>query len=406
MLHSVIQNIKQGKNMKFTKLSLIATLAISSAFAGGDIAPVEPVVEAPVAAACNSNTTINGKAQLYSITGDSFGDLDWYEGDSSALGAAVTVDVSHKITDKITANVTAVGFTNLTNQYLDGKETGAYLNVANITTTLLPDTTIIAGRQLLDTPMIKSFDWLLAPGSYEAYTVVNNSISNLTLVGSYIEAYRMNNSGVDFEDLDGDNWTIGASYSDAFDASVWYYDVDGHTTFGGEEYTQVYADAGYNFGPVAVAGQFVDTDWDLMDDSTAYGVKVSGKLGSFDLMAAYVNVDDNTAGYVDYDGLYTSMWMTVGSNSVGDQFKVEASTEFAGLSVSAAYGYFEYDQLDPDYGLPMEEGSEFDLILGYGLTDCISLDAIYTSTDYGLVDVNGAGLGDDQVMEFIATYKF
>ena len=32
--------------MKFTKLSLVATLAVSSAFAGGDIAPVEPVVVA------------------------------------------------------------------------------------------------------------------------------------------------------------------------------------------------------------------------------------------------------------------------------------------------------------------------------------------------------------------------
>jgi len=36
--------------MKFTKLSLVAALAVSSAFAGGDIAPAEPVVvEAPVA---------------------------------------------------------------------------------------------------------------------------------------------------------------------------------------------------------------------------------------------------------------------------------------------------------------------------------------------------------------------
>jgi len=34
--------------MKFTKLSLVAALAVSTAFAGGDIAPVEPAVEAPV----------------------------------------------------------------------------------------------------------------------------------------------------------------------------------------------------------------------------------------------------------------------------------------------------------------------------------------------------------------------
>jgi hypothetical protein len=53
-------------------------------------------------------------------------------------------------------------------------------------------------------------------------------------------------------------------------------------------------------------------------------------------------------------------------------------------------------KLDPNY----DEGSEFDLILGYGITDCISVDAIYTSTDYG------EGEGDDQAMELIATYKF
>ena len=374
--------------MKFTKLSLIATLAISSAFAGGDIAPVEPVVEAPVveAAACNSNTTISGKAVLYSYTWDGFGDLDWYNGDSSALGAAATLDVSHKITDNVSANFTAVGFTNLTNQFMEGQETGAFFNVANITATYF-DTTFVLGRQLLDTPMISGFDWLLAPGAFEAYTVMNKSITNLTLVASYIEAYRPNNGGVDFIDLDGDNWTVGAAYSDAFDASIWYYNNDNYG------YTQVYGDAGYNFGAVALAGQYVATDWDLIDESTAYGIKVSGALAGIDLMAAYVNVDDSPIGYVDNDAIYTSMWNTLGSWYTGGQYKVEAATEFSGLSASIAYSGYDADNM-------MDEASEFDVVLGYGLTDCISLDAIYSSTDYGTGD------GNDQAMEFIATYKF
>lgn len=382
--------------MKWTKLSLVAALAVSSAVAGGDIAPVEPVVEAPVveAAACNSNTTINSKAVLYSFTTDGYGDLDWYKGDSSALGAAVTLDVAHKITDNVTANVTAVGFTNLTNSYakpdvwgqFEGQETGAFLNIANITAAY-GDTTFVLGRQLHDTPMIQSFDWLLAPGSFEAYTVVNKSISNLTLVGSYIAAYRMNGSGTDFADLDGDNWTVGAAYSDAFDASIWYYNVDAGL------YTQVYADLGYDFGSFKVAGQYVDTEYDMMDDSTAYGVKAETTLAGFDLAAAYVKVEDNTVGFVDWDGLYTSMWMTPTSISVGDNFMVSAATEFSGISASVAYGDFEYENIGT------EGGSEFDLVLGYGVTDCISLDAAYTITDYGTGD-------DEQVMELIATYKF
>jgi len=390
--------------MKTTKLSLVAVLAMSSAFAGGDIAPVEPVVEvAPVAV--TPATTINGKAVLYSFTSDAYGDKSWYEGDSSALAAAVTLEAAHKITDNITANVTALGFGNMTNsfgnkdvwEFFEGQKTGAYLNIANIDATYA-DTNFILGRQLLATPMIQSFDWLLAPGSFEAYTVANNSISNLTLFGSYIRTYRANGSGVDFIELDGDNYTLGASYSDAFDASVWYYNVD---TFGdfvatgdyatNGRYTQVYADAGVEVSGIKLAAQFVNTDYDQTTDSTAFGVKAETAVAGFDLAAAYVNVADNTAGFLDWDGLYTSMWMTATSGSVGDNWMVSASTEFSGLSVSTAYGDFEYEGTNG--------GSEFDFILGYGVTEYISLDAIFTMTDYGVDD-------DEQVMELIATYKF
>ena len=380
--------------MKFTKLSLIATLAINSAFAGGDIAPVEPVVEAPVveAAACNSNTTINGKGVLYSFTSDAWGSGDWYKGDSSALGAAVTLDVSHKFTENIVANITGVGFTNLTNEYdparsgnFEGTETGAFLNVANITASY-GGTTAILGRQLINTPMITGFDWLLAPGAFEAYTLVNTSIENVTIVGSYIEAYRQNNTGTDFADLVGDNWTVGASYANAFDASIWYTNNDNYG------YTQVYADAGYDFGAANVAAQYVYTDWDLTSESNTFGIKVGTKLAGFDLEAAYVDTDEAAAGfaagYIGVDGLYTTMWNNFAADNAGYSWKVAAATEFFGVSTSIAYADFE------------NNGDEFDLILGYGVTDCISLDAIFTSTAYD------EDMDAENNLELIATYKF
>ena len=56
--------------MKLTKLSLVAALAVSAAFAGGDIAPVEPVVETPAAVPAASGWDFAGKGVVYYQTND------------------------------------------------------------------------------------------------------------------------------------------------------------------------------------------------------------------------------------------------------------------------------------------------------------------------------------------------
>ncbi len=382
--------------MKFTKLSLIAALAVSAAFAGGDI---EPVV-APVVAEF-PQTTIGGKATAYYSTDDSV--VDMFDKEGSALGTAITLDVAHKFNANITANVTAIGFANVLDdgiysfqtagRYFEGEKSGAFINVANITATY-GDTTAVLGRQLLNTPMLSGFDWLLAPGAFEAYTLVNSSIENVTLVGSYVRTWRPNNAGNNFITLtdigDGNNWTVSAAYdNDALSGSVWYYNVDAGA------YTQVYADAGYNFGVAKVMGQYVYTDIDAQDASNVFGVKATATFGAFNLMAAYVNVSDNTARWVGImDGLYTSSWNSTTGSSMGDNFKVEAGTEFAGITASASYAYYQYDQVIDS------EGQEIDVILGYNITNAIDINAVYTNTDWGYnTDAINA-------LEVYANYKF
>lgn len=373
--------------MKMTKLSLVAALAISSAFAGGDIAPVEPVVEAPVIEAASS-TTIAGKLTGYYITDDS-GDEMFGDGHQLAFGA--TLDVSHAFTSWLTANFSALGYVNALKLedtswgYFEQNKKGALFNIANLTATF-GDTTLIAGRQLHSTPMIQGYDWLLAPASFEAYTIVNNSIENVTLVGSYITKVRENNSGEFGNDLDGDNYTVGAAYDDkTISGSVWYYNVD-HG-----DYTQVYADLGYDFGMFKLEGQYVDTDADI--DSSAFGVMASTSVAGFDLSAAYNNLSDGATPYASWNALYTNQW----NSTVADQwmagdidaFKVAAATTV--MDIAAEVSYADYDN----------DRSETNVILGYEFTDAIDAGIVYSNTQAYYTD-------DEEVnqLEVYANYKF
>jgi predicted porin len=396
--------------MKMTKLSLVAALAVSATFAGGDIAPVEPVVVAAVVD-CNKDTTIAGKAQLYYYTNDALGQSDLFKAANSSAGTAVTFDVAHKLFDNVTANFSAVGYVNFGDDIgvndFEGQPNGAFINVANLTATYA-DTTFIVGRQLIDTPLVGGFDWKLAPGAFEAAVVANKSIENLTLVAGYLTKWRPNNSGntwVNLVDIDnGDNYTVGAVYgADALKVSAWYYNVDSgavaSTITGGvaDKYTAIYADAGYNFGSFDVAAQIISTDYNTAKDALAYGLKVGTEFSGVNLTAAVSNTTDNKAGFVGRDSIYTSSWNYFTSNAAELNkdtlsWKVGASTELAGANLEASYA---------GYG---DEGSELDVIVGYDVTDSVNLGLVYSLTDY---DVNTNVQADaENALEVIATYKF
>jgi hypothetical protein len=379
--------------MKLTKLSLVAALAVSSAFAGGDIAPVEPVVEAPVVEAASA-TTFGGKLTGYYITDDSLPADDMF-GDQAQLAFAATLDVSHSFTDWLTANFSAVGYINTMNEdtwgyFESGDKRGGYFQIANLTATY-EDTTLVAGRQLLGTPMLQGYDWLLAPGAFEAYTVMNSSIENVTLVGSYVTKHRANNSGEFGDSLDGDNWTIGATYDDkTINGSVWYYDIEAAA------YSQVYVDLGYDFGSFKLEGQYVDTSYDTagVEDATAFGVMASTSVSGFDLSAAYVNLSDNATGFVGWNSLYTNQWNTTVANQyLGDDidsFKVAAATTI--MDIAAEVSYADYDN----------DSYELDVILGYDFTDAIDAGVVYTNTQSTVWDPTT----DVNQLEVYANYKF
>ena len=330
-------------------------------------------------------TEVKGKGQLYYYTTDNSGVGSLFEKESTQSAGAVTLDVTHKVSDAITANFSAIGHSHLGDSLgetkMEGSRAGGYFNVANLTGTFA-DTTVVLGRQLLATPMLGGFDWKLAPGAFEAATLVNNSVDKFTFIASYVNKWRANDSGDTFAKLDDNNFAIGAGYSDVVDANLWYYNVDALA------YTQVYADVSKEFNGVTVSGQGATTDYDAGDDSTAYGLKVGTALAGVDVSASYNHVEDRSAGMVGIDSMYTSSWNHFASQDIGDSWKLEASKELSGISTTLSYADYETD------------GNELDLILGYTISDKTSIDTIFTNTKYS------ENSDADNALEVIATYNF
>ncbi len=146
-----------------------------------------------------------------------------------------------------------------------------------------------------------------------------------------------------------------------------------------------------------VAGQYVDTSYDTagVEDATAFGIMASTSVAGFDLMAAYNRLTDNATGYVGWNGLYTNMWnLTVAdqfTNDDLDAFKVGAATTVMNVAVDVSYADWD-------------NGSEFDVILGYDFTDAIDAGIVYTNTEANYID--GAVSDDVNQFELYANYKF
>lgn len=92
---------------------------------------------------------------------------------------------------------------------------------------------------------------------------------------------------------------------------------------------------------IGVQGGTIDPDG--LDKTTGYGVKIAGKLGMFDLSAAYTSVDDGTVKMANFGTsvktpLYTQSILDQDTISLdSDTFKIAASTKVLGGTVGLAY---------------------------------------------------------------------
>jgi hypothetical protein len=427
------------------KTLLLSVVASTMIMAGGDIAPVEPVVEAPVV----SGWEFSGNGKVYYQTSDDGANLSGlrFDGETgnlfdqkqsaadagiqlratnndvfAGIGAGVavnglaTLNLENYMVSNVaqgTGNVAALGNGNDIDDVTDGGWIAeAYLTYG------FGNTGIKAGRQTLPeslSPFAYSENWNVFANTFDAVTVVNTALSNTTIVAGWIaggnyNAFGAQNSNLtDFNSLNGSDgvWMITAqnkSISNLTLTASYYY---GANMTPNDDLSIIWGDAAYDaesFG-VAIQGGQADAGSlfiDQTEDVGAFGAKLTGKLAGFSLMGAYSTVSDGRMGQL---GGTTSVLYT---NTIIDQlvprevdgedkFVIGAGIDALGGNFSAAYANVSADQVITGASA---DSDEFDLAYAVNLTDSFGLSAAYVYYD--------ADDMDDSVnlIRLIANYNF
>jgi hypothetical protein len=279
------------------------------------------------------------------------------------------------------------------------------------------------GRQTLDTPHADSDDIRMMPNYFEAYTITNTDISDLTLTAGLIRKMAGWENGVDSAKFVDVAETLGTDHADGIfyasasyegikdlSLSLWYYNYNDIANV-------IYAEAGYSYSFAKETSLTVGLQYDSSEetgaallgkqDANTYGVSMelaSEEIGVH-ILAAY-NQDNGETGAMGLSlgggAFFTSMedqtldaigapgraWM------IGAGYHFEA-IGIEGLNAGIAYGNFKADDAS------LYESNEIDVIIDYSFNDIVSLTAAFASVDF-----NMQGTEDYDQFRMIVNYNF
>ena len=274
-------------------------------------------------------------------------------------------------------------------------------------------TTLVLGRQMIDTPFADSDDIRMIPNLFEAYVLTNTDVEDTTLTAAYIKKW----AGVDaptqevFEDLNaaGDGTImLSAIYSgiENSEISAWYYNVDEMTDI---VYLEGSTELSLNENLIlALSAQYANFSEDgaSLIDGNVYGLSADLRIESVgvNLMAAYNgSSSDNTKSVINGFGggpYMTSMdEMTIDSLNDAKAYMVGISKEYKEFLFSLNYGNFQEDST-------RLEVDEINLVAEYAYDD--NLNFVFMYTDLEAKDITGK---DDNAasfdrVQFYANYNF
>ncbi len=431
--------------MKKITMSLVA-IALATTAAQADI----------------KNESFGGSASLFYGTNDandgdlfdkgtSYGNVGIQLGGTASVGACDTcVKLNYGVTgvstmgleDTLVSDTWAgqtIGFNDPKLSFPLGKGKGVNINDGVWIDTLnlsfqplsgISNTTMVLGRQALDTPMVFTETWNIAKNTYDAAVAVNNDIVDTTLVAAWVGR----SNGKDFLDKSktalsytgfmGDDNAPGTNvYSDgisdnAFNrfltdegayafgavtkaipgiaAQAWYYIAPGAANV-----AWLQADGSYEgFG---LGAQYVYTDPSAGDTGSGYAVKIGYNYEGLGLSAAYSDTDKDLLTAANLGGtqskLYTEAWWNYGYVSAADvtAYNVSATYNVKDVASFGVY-YTDADKAGGDAG----DLTEIAVTAGKDLGN-LNLTLAYVNSD-GTTDDNKKV--DQNDIQVYATYKF
>ena len=406
------------------KTLLLSVVASTMIMAGGDIEPVEPVVEAPAPAAAaeteaaTSGWEFGGKGVVYYQTNDTIsvsgaGTGDLFEQAASGADAGIQLKATNKdLFGGVGAGITLNGLATLylendvVSNVMQQPFNGGWIGEAYLTYGA-GNTMFKVGRQTLPkalSPMAYSENWNVFENTYDAALIVNSDLPNTTLVGAFVHRWNTNGMHSDMSKFVKGNGDRGIWMLAAQNKSIDNLTLTGNIYFakkflGGNDLTIYWGDASYDAGAFGIAGQAATLQSDAFaNDPVLWGVKLTGSVSGINLMAAYSDVQDTWAHIVG--GSTSAMYTSTALDQVKPKAKtwtnetkyvLSASTGLLGGNVTGVFANSTNDHSDYN---------EFDLVYSTNLTDSVNLTAAYVYADLDALEdpVN--------LVRVVGSYKF
>ena len=341
--------------MKITKLSLAAVAAM--ALTTGAMAEVD--------------VKVGGQGVVYYQTVENGGNSDFFAQGTEAKGtvgnskanAGLQLNVNSDLGNNFGLGLqgTALGSLGLENnlvsnvmQRADGSLNGVALTKAYLTKKV-GNTTLKAGRQELPkslSPLAFSESWNVFKNTFDAVVAINSDIPDTTVVGAYVSKSNGHGDLSSFDNMKADMaggaymLTVANKSSKMVQPTVSYYALKDLNAVGGESGSALWADLQVDANlPVKLAlqGGTIMPENNL-DDTTAYGVKVTGKASNVALKLAYTSVDDGAVSVQNVGTgvktpLYTQMVANQGHISTdADTVVLQAVMPLAAGKLIGQYG--------------------------------------------------------------------